>query len=154
MGIFGSPAFGVGSWPCKEFLFHRTGCEGPSQHLTKQLRDALAIDPELQKWLHFNVVPFSLAPGMACRVHNRWAVRIDSAVGDPFITRWKPHLLEQMQQQCGGPISGPAVDQSGGANAKAQASLSKGEKMEAQGDRRYLGPSPVTYFGSASGASG
>ena len=25
-GIFGNPAFVVGSRPCKEFLFHRTGC--------------------------------------------------------------------------------------------------------------------------------
>ena len=32
-GIFGNPAFVVGSRHCKEFLFHRTGCEGPSQHL-------------------------------------------------------------------------------------------------------------------------
>ena len=61
---------------------------------TKRLKDAVAVDAELQRWLEWKLMPFSLVPGLPCRVHIRWAVRIDPSVGEPFLGKWQAHVLD------------------------------------------------------------
>ena len=59
---------------------------------TKQLKDAVAVDAEQQRWLEWKLIPFSLVPGLPCHMHIRWAVRIDPSVVEPFLWNWHLHI--------------------------------------------------------------
>ena len=60
---------------------------------TKNLLDAMAADSELSQWVDSKVVNFQLTPGVPFNKMRRWSVRIDSAVGEPFLSSWKAHLV-------------------------------------------------------------
>ena len=66
---------------------------------TKHLQDAVAADPELRAWLTFKKMHFPLCPGLPPGVGIRWAVCIDSAVGEPFVGLWKAHLLTLVRKR-------------------------------------------------------
>ena len=74
----------------------------------KRLKDAVAVDPELQRWLSWKSMPFSLVSRLTCRVHIRWAVRIEPAVGEPFLGLWKTHVFDQVRQHQAASLSGDA----------------------------------------------
>ena len=66
---------------------------GRLSSFTKRLKDAVAADDELSTWLTHRQVHMHLSPGLPSTVQLRWGVRIDSAVGEPFLGSWKSHLL-------------------------------------------------------------
>jgi hypothetical protein len=57
-----------------------------------RLMDAVGADSELRVWLKYEWVRFTLTPGLPPQRQLRWGVRIDSAVGEPFLSSWKAHL--------------------------------------------------------------
>ena len=107
---------------------------------TKRLKDAVAVDPELQHWLSWQLMPFSLAPGLPCRVHIRWAVRIDSSVGEPFLGMWKAHILEQFRLHREASLSGARTRVS--RLPRAPATSSKGRKRKQEGAPGVWVPPP------------
>ena len=54
---------------------------------------AVAADTELSQWLASEYIHCSLGVAIPWAWHRKWSVRIDSAVGKPFLSAWKAHLL-------------------------------------------------------------
>ena len=59
----------------------------------KRLVTAVAADPELVQWLESRTFHIQLCPGLPWNRYLKWAVRIDSAVGEPFLGSWKSYLV-------------------------------------------------------------
>ena len=91
----------------KLFPCRTTDLAGRLTTFSKQLQDAVAVDPELSHWLEHRRMQFPLAAGLPSRGHLRWAVRIDPSIGDPFLQTWKAHLMELVRQQQAGPAAAP-----------------------------------------------
>ena len=101
---------------------------------TKNLLDAVAADSELSKWVDSKVINFQLTPGVPFNKMRRWSVRIDSAVGEPFLSSWKAHLLTLVR----GP--GPVVTSAGSGpppkRPRHSPPPSQGEKRKRPGPAR------------------
>ena len=108
---------------------------------TKRLKDAVAVDAELQRWLEWKLMPFSLVPGLPCRVHIRWAVRIDPSVGEPFLGKWKAHVLDQVRQHQEASRSGASTRVS--RLPRAPGTSSKGRKRKQEGTPGVWVPPPA-----------
>ena len=67
--------------------------------LTRRLNEAVAADTELSSWMTSKCTRIQLSPGLAPTAHQRWAIKIDPAVGEPFLGKWKEHLLSLVQHQ-------------------------------------------------------
>ena len=63
---------------------------------TPALVAAAAADSALS-WLQSRGAKLPLAPGLPPASFSQWSVHIDPAVGDPFLTSWKAHLLELLR---------------------------------------------------------
>jgi len=96
---------------------------------TKRLKDAVAVDAELQRWLEWKLIPFSLVPGLPCHMHIRWAVRIDPSAVEPFLGKWKAmswtkcgnvRRLRALERQLGSPVflGRPEHPQRGGSESR------------------------------------
>ena len=65
---------------------------------TKALSTAVAADSELSAWLTSCKATMRLTPGLPISVYRRWSVRIAPEVGEPYLSRWKAHLGEQVRR--------------------------------------------------------
>jgi len=61
---------------------------------TKRLLTAVEADPELSQWLETKVMHTQLSPGVPWNRYQKWSVRIDTAVGEPFVSSWKTYLVD------------------------------------------------------------
>ena len=113
-----------------EFPSRAVDITGRLSTFTKRLKDAVAVDIELQRWLEWKLMPFSLVPGLPCRVHIRWAVRIDPSVGEPFLGKWKAHVLEQVRQHQEASRSGASTRVSRLPRAPATSQRGRKRKLE------------------------
>ena len=113
-----------------EFPSRVVDITGRLSTFTKRLKDAVAVDTELQRWLEWKIMPFSLVPGLPCRVHIRWAVRIDPSVGEPFLGKWKAHVLEQVRQHQEASRSGASTRVSRLPRAPATSQRGRKRKLE------------------------
>ena len=123
----------------KVFPSRAVDVTGRLSTFTKRLRDAAAVDPELQRWLSWKLMPFSLVPGLPCRVHVRWALRIESSVGEPFLATWKAHVLDQVRQN----QEASRCAHQGSRLPREPATSSRGWKRKQVG-ARSVGPSSFT----------
>ena len=85
-------------------------------------------------------MPFSLVPGLSCRVHVRWTVRIDSSVGEPFLGIWKAHVLDQIRCQQDAAHSAARARVS--RLPRAPATSDKGRKRKHEGAPGVWAPPP------------
>ena len=65
---------------------------------TKRLTAAVEADAELKVWLVRKQIHGALSPGLPRSVYLRWSVRIDSTVGEPFLSTWKQHLSREVRR--------------------------------------------------------
>ena len=124
-----------------EFPSRAVDITGRLSTFTKRLKDAVAVDIELQRWLEWKLMPFSLVPGLPCRVHIRWAVRIDPSVGEPFLGEWKAHVLEQVRQHQEASRSGASTRVS--RLPRAPATSQRGRKRKLEGIPGVWVPPPL-----------
>ncbi len=61
---------------------------------TKRLLTAVEADPELSQWLETKVMHTQLSLGVPWNSYQKWSVRIDTAVGEPFVSSWKTYLVD------------------------------------------------------------
>ena len=66
---------------------------------SKRLDEAVAADEELRAWLVRKQMHVTLTPGLTPSLYFRWAVAINPAVGEPFLSSWKAHLTSLVVQQ-------------------------------------------------------
>ena len=59
---------------------------------TAAVHDAVGVDNELPRWLTSSRMRMQLSGGLPYMPVLRWSVRIDPAVGEPFLGNWKAHL--------------------------------------------------------------
>ena len=71
---------------------------GRLSSFTKALKDAVSVDTELSAWLTCRMMRMQLSMGLPCSSVTRWAVCIDSVVGEPFLSTWKYQLVELVCQ--------------------------------------------------------
>ena len=65
---------------------------------TAAVHDAVGVDNELPRWLTSSRMRMQLSGGLPYMSVLRWSVRIDPAVGEPFLGNWKAHLQELVRQ--------------------------------------------------------
>ena len=53
---------------------------------------------ELSAWLTYKITRMQLSMGLPYSNVTRWAMCIDSAVGEPFLSTWKGYLVELVRQ--------------------------------------------------------
>ena len=69
-----------------------TSLSGRLMVFTKHLLEVARVDDELQGWLSARQLVRSLVAGLRPGHPLFWTVRIDPAVGEPFLGVWKAHL--------------------------------------------------------------
>ena len=77
----------------KQFPSRATDLSGRLGGFTRQLITAVAADTELSQWMVSDYIHCTLGIAVPWSWHRKWSVRIDSAVGEPFLSTWKAHLL-------------------------------------------------------------
>ena len=78
---------------------------------TKALTTAVATDSELSAWLTSCKAKIRLTPGLLISVYRRWSVRIAPEVREPYLSRWKAHIVEQLRRTSGAPRTRQARSQ-------------------------------------------
>ena len=85
------------------------------------MKDVVTVDTELSAWLICRMMRMQLSVGLPYSSVRRWAVCIDSAVGEPFLSTWKNYpvgvvrqhqsVLSAADRSSGGTISFPSIPQ-------------------------------------------
>ena len=65
---------------------------------TAAVHDAVGVDNELSRWLTSTRMRMQLSGGLPYMSVQRWSVKIDPAVGEPFLGKWKAYLQELVRQ--------------------------------------------------------
>ena len=61
--------------------------------LAQNFITTVAVDTNFLQWLNFKLLYIQLSPVMRDSKYVKWSVKIDPAVGEPFLSSWKAYLV-------------------------------------------------------------